>query len=294
MDDPDASDYRTAMSDRGGRLRMPASGGGQSSLAATLLGALTCVFGLQFLRLLVVALSVNLVQINELSSVLVGVMGLAVFALGFLAPVVHGILGRRTGVPVILGGLGLLRIAEQFSSSLPVDLALSIAGTVMFLWALPLMLRSLPGAGAAGKRTAYRDRAAAGPVDRYRRQGSIRHDRSLLGRWHRSACGHRRPGSGAVVPAGDRVAGVGVVTQRPCRGPSVLGRAVPDLRAGAGAAVPDVPERRLADGAHRVAAAGGARLDPGLEPGGGWWSRSGWHGAGGLCMAARRHSWAAC
>ena len=149
MDDPDASDYRTAMSDRGVRLRMPASGGGQSSLAATLLGALTCVFGLQFLRLLVVALSVNLVQINELSSVLVGVMGLAVFALGFLAPVVHGILGRRTGVPVILGGLGLLRIAEQFSSSLPVDLALSIAGTVMFLWALPLMLRSLPGAGAA-------------------------------------------------------------------------------------------------------------------------------------------------
>ena len=149
MDDPDASDYRTAMSDRGGRLLMPASGRGQSSLAATLLGALTCVFGLQFLRLLVVALSVNLVQINELSSVLVGVMGLAVFALGFLAPVAHRILDRRTGVPVILGGLGLLRIAEQFSSSLPVDLALSIAGTVMFLWALPLMLRSLPGAGAA-------------------------------------------------------------------------------------------------------------------------------------------------
>lgn len=149
MDDPDASDYRTAMSDRGVRLRMPASGGGQSSLVATLLGALTCVFGLQFLRLLVVALSVNLVQTNELSSVLVGVMGLAVFALGFLAPVAHRILDRRFGVPVILGGLGLLRIAEQFSSSLPVDLALSIAGTVMFLWALPLMLRSLPGAGAA-------------------------------------------------------------------------------------------------------------------------------------------------
>ena len=146
MDGSDAAHYGSRVSARDRRQRT-ASGDGQSSLAATLLGALTCVFGLQFLRLLVVALSVNLVQINELSSVVVGVMGLAVFGLGFLAPVVHGMLGR-SGAPVILGGLGLLRIAEQFSSSLPVDLALSIAGTVTFLWALPLMLRSLVGAGA--------------------------------------------------------------------------------------------------------------------------------------------------
>ena len=130
------------------RRQRTESGGGQSSLAATLLGALTCVFGLQFLRLLVVALSVNLVQVNELSSVLVGVMGLAVFGLGFLAPVVHGMLGR-SGAPVIFAGLGLLRIAEQLSPSLPADLALSIAGTVVFLWALPLMLRSLLAAGHA-------------------------------------------------------------------------------------------------------------------------------------------------
>ncbi|MDE0222101.1 MAG: hypothetical protein OXJ90_22740 [Spirochaetaceae bacterium] len=130
------------------RRRRTASGDGQSSLAATLLGALTCVFGLQFLRLLVVALSVNLVQINELSSMVVGVMGLAVFGLEFLAPVVHRMLGR-SGAPVIFAGLGLLRVAEQLSPSLPADLALSIAGTVVFLWALPLMLRSLLAAGPA-------------------------------------------------------------------------------------------------------------------------------------------------
>ena len=135
------------MSDRGGRFRKAAPPLGQSSLAATLLGALTCVFGLQFLRLLIVALSVNLVQVNELSFVLVGVMGFAVFGLGFLAPAARSMLGR-SGVSVILGGLGLLRIAEQLSPSLPVDLALSIAGTVVFLWSLPLMLRSLLGAGA--------------------------------------------------------------------------------------------------------------------------------------------------
>ena len=147
MDGSDAAHYGSRVSARDRRQRT-ASGDGQSSLAATLLGALTCVFGLQFLRLLVVALSVNLVQINELSSVLVGVMGLAVFGLGFLAPAVHGLLGR-SGAPVIFAGLGLLRIAEQLSPSLPADLALSIAGTVLFLWALPLMLRSLLAAGPA-------------------------------------------------------------------------------------------------------------------------------------------------
>lgn len=150
----DAPDYGTVMSSRSGQ-RGPVPEGGWSSLAATLLGALTCVFGVQFLRLLVVALSVNLVQIAELSSVLVGVMGLAVFGLGFLAPAARALLGR-SAVPVVLGGLGLLRIAEQLSSSLPVDLALSIAGTVVFLWSLPLMLRSLLGAGpaASGPHTA--------------------------------------------------------------------------------------------------------------------------------------------
>ena len=155
MDGSGGTDYGTAMSERGGQLRGRASESGPSSLAATLLGALTCVFGVQFLRLLVVALSVNLVQIAELSSVLVGVMGLAVFGLGFLAPAAHALLGR-SAVPVVLGGLGLLRIAEQISSSLPVDLALSIAGTVVFLWSLPLMLRSLLGAGpaASGPHTA--------------------------------------------------------------------------------------------------------------------------------------------
>ncbi len=155
MDGSDAPDYGTAMSGRSGRLRGTVAESAWSSLAATLLGTLTCVFGVQFLRLLVVALSVNLVQIAELSSVLVGVMGLAVFGLGFLAPAAHALLGR-SAVPVVLGGLGLLRIAEQLSSSLPVDLALSIAGTVVFLWSLPLMLQSLRGAGpaASGPHTA--------------------------------------------------------------------------------------------------------------------------------------------
>ncbi len=154
VDGPVAPDYGSGMSDRGGRRRRPALGGGQSSLAATLLGALTFAFGLQFVRLLVVGLSVNLVQINELSSVLVGGLGLIVFGIGFLAPAVHRALGRRAAAPVVFGGLGLLRIAEQFTASLSVDLALSIAGTVLFLWSLPLLLRSLQADGHGGPHAA--------------------------------------------------------------------------------------------------------------------------------------------
>ena len=150
MDGAPAPHYGTGMSDRGGRPRRPGTEGGPSSLAAMLLGALTFVFGLQFLRLLVVALSVNLVQINEMSSMMVGGLGLIVFGTGFLAPAVHRALGRRVAAPAVFGGLGLLRIAEQLTSSLSVDLALSIAGTVLFLWALPLLLRSLRADGDGG------------------------------------------------------------------------------------------------------------------------------------------------
>ena len=103
------------MGNSGGQLY--ASERWYASLAATLLGALTFVFGLQFLRLLTVALSVNLVQINQLNSILVAIMGLAIFGIGFLAPSAHALFGRFK-VAVILGGLDLLRIAEQLSPSL--------------------------------------------------------------------------------------------------------------------------------------------------------------------------------
>ena len=146
--------YGTGMSDRGDRPRRPGLEGGASSFAAALLGAITFVFGLQFLRLLVVALSVNLVQINEMSSMVVGGIGLIVFGAGFLAPAVHRALGRRAAAPAVFGGLGLLRIAEQLTTSLSVDLALSIAGTVLFLWALPLLLRSLRAGGDGGPHAA--------------------------------------------------------------------------------------------------------------------------------------------
>ncbi len=121
-----------------------------NSLAALLLGALTVMFGLQLMRMLLVGMAVYLAQVQETSPVLLGVLGLAVFLCGFLAPVVRRTLGPRNALPVVAGLLTLVWLAEKFVSSLPADLGLSIIGTVLFLWSLPLLFESLRTSGKAG------------------------------------------------------------------------------------------------------------------------------------------------
>ena len=123
------------------------------SLAALLLGALTVMFGVQLLRTLFVGMAVYLTQVQEISPILVGVLGLAVFLCGFLTPVVRRALGLQIALPVVIGLLTLVWLAEKFVSSLPADLGLSIAGTVLFLWCLPLLFRSIPTTGNNGTAT---------------------------------------------------------------------------------------------------------------------------------------------
>ena len=112
-----------------------------------MLGALTVVFGIQLMRMLFVGLSVYLAQVQEVSPLLVGLLGLAVFLCGFLEPIVRRVLGPRNALLVVSGSLALVWLVEKTVSSLPLDLALSMAGTVMFLWSLPLMFRSIRPAG---------------------------------------------------------------------------------------------------------------------------------------------------
>ena len=122
----------------------------RTSVATLLLGALVVAFGLQLMRVLFVEMAVYLTQVQAISSISVGAMGLAVFLCGFLEPVVRRVLGARNALPVVAGSLALVRVAEQIVSSLPVDLGLSIAGTVLFLWSLPLMFRSVRAGGLPG------------------------------------------------------------------------------------------------------------------------------------------------
>ena len=121
-----------------------------TSMTIVLLGALTVMFGVQLLRTLFVGMAVYLTQVQEISPILVGVLGLAVFLCGFLAPVVQRAIGPRSVLPVVVGLLSLAWLAEKLVSSLPADLGLSIAGTVLFLWCLPLLFRSIPTTGNNG------------------------------------------------------------------------------------------------------------------------------------------------
>ena len=113
------------------------------SLFALLLGALTVMFGIQLVRTLLVGMAVYLTQVQKIDPVLVGLLGLAVFLCGFLAPVVRRALGFRYALPVVASLLTLVWFAEKFVSSLPADLGISIIGTVLFLWSLPLLFQFL-------------------------------------------------------------------------------------------------------------------------------------------------------
>ena len=121
-----------------------------TSTAPLLLGALTVMFGLQMLRMLIVGMAVYLGQVKDLNPALLGVIGLAVFLCAFLAPSVQRVLGSRHAFQAVAGGLGLVRLVEQLVSSVPVDLGLSIVGTVLFLWALPLLFQQAKASAEGG------------------------------------------------------------------------------------------------------------------------------------------------
>ena len=124
----------------------PVSSPAAASVSNLLLGAMTVMFGLQLMRTLIVDMAVYLTQVRDVSSILVGVMGLAIFSCGLLEPLVRRLFGR-SALPAVIIGLGAVRLAEQTVSHPPIDLGLSIAGTVLFLWSLPLLFRSIGTAG---------------------------------------------------------------------------------------------------------------------------------------------------
>ncbi|MEE9247436.1 MAG: hypothetical protein V3U79_01910, partial [Dehalococcoidia bacterium] len=110
--------------------------------------ALTTAFGLQMLRLLVSGLVFYLKDAKDVSTIAVGGVGLGVFLIAFLAPVVRRAAGLRNALLLSAGGLGVVRLTEQFTSSPPADLVLAMAGTGLFLWSIPLTFAYL-GRGTA-------------------------------------------------------------------------------------------------------------------------------------------------
>lgn len=117
-------------------------------------GAMTVLamsFGLQLLRTLFPGFVGYLRDSQNVGSLELAPVALGLFALAFLAALLRRIAGMRAALVITAGGLGALRLIEQFSTSPPLDLALSAAGVVLFLLFVPLAIGAArPGGKEVG------------------------------------------------------------------------------------------------------------------------------------------------
>ncbi|MBU1661611.1 MAG: hypothetical protein KKD28_09080, partial [Chloroflexi bacterium] len=104
------------------------------------LPALTMLFGLQTLRVLLPLIVYHYGEQPGVSTIDMGIYALSVFLTAFLAAAVRRLLRPRATLLLTTGGVALLRLAEQFSTNPRLDMLLTVAGTVLFLFFLPVYL----------------------------------------------------------------------------------------------------------------------------------------------------------
>ena len=105
------------------------------------LPALTVVFGMQSVRLLLSLASFLLRDTFHWDAQYIGALGFAIFATGFLSAHLRRLLGIRLMLIVTGGGLGVLRLAMQAWSGDPlVDFVLACGAVVLFVLFLPSFL----------------------------------------------------------------------------------------------------------------------------------------------------------
>ena len=105
------------------------------------LPALTVMFGLQVLRVLIPGLTWTLGDRFGLGAVYLGIAALAVFLTAFLAGGLRRLLGSGRAIAVTAGGLGLLRLLMQIWWGEPLfNLVLAMVGTALFVMYLPIGL----------------------------------------------------------------------------------------------------------------------------------------------------------
>jgi len=114
------------------------------------LPTLTVALGLQTLRLLL-PLVVNHYGVRPgVTTIGMGIYAFAIFLSAFLTAAIRRLLGPRIMLAVTAGGLGLLRLAMQFSPTAAVSLNLATAGTVLFVLFLPVYLARARANGSQG------------------------------------------------------------------------------------------------------------------------------------------------
>jgi len=121
----------------------------QESFAVLALPALTTLFGLQALRVLLPSLVWYLGDAAGVSYMMLGPLAIGIFLATFLAAVFRRLLGQRLALIVAAGGLGLARLAEQLSTSPLLDLVLVALGVVLFAFFFPIYLAQVRGQGGS-------------------------------------------------------------------------------------------------------------------------------------------------
>jgi endonuclease/exonuclease/phosphatase family metal-dependent hydrolase len=103
------------------------------------LTALTVLFGMQVLRVLIPGMFWTLGSRMSLGAIPLGAMGLAIFLIGgFLAGPLGRLAGNRRLIVITAIGLGIMRLIMQFWWGEPLfNLSLAIVGTILFFIFLP-------------------------------------------------------------------------------------------------------------------------------------------------------------
>ncbi len=102
------------------------------------LTAITVLFGMQVLRVLIPDINWILGNRFGLSALQLGLVGIGVFLLGFLSGPLSWLTGHRRLITFTVAGLGLVRLLMQVSAIAPLlNLSLAILGTILFILFLP-------------------------------------------------------------------------------------------------------------------------------------------------------------
>jgi endonuclease/exonuclease/phosphatase family metal-dependent hydrolase len=99
---------------------------------------LIVVFGLQMMRLLLSSMVVYLREIKGVNSLFLGPVGLGIFALSLLAPLIRKLAGSRKALWIITVSLCVFRILEQVFPLPSVDIWLAAAGVICFILSIPI------------------------------------------------------------------------------------------------------------------------------------------------------------
>ena len=117
-----------------------------------MLPALTTMFGLQTLRVLLPSFVWYLGDSVGISYVLLGVVALGTFVLSFLVAPFYRLVGLRPALFIVLTSISIFRLLEQVSVLPSLDLAFALIGTVLFTFFIPLYLAYVRMRGGAAAR----------------------------------------------------------------------------------------------------------------------------------------------